>query len=235
MVYITLDELKEILPDIFNEWMDDNDESWDWIFQEIEQKCHIGTKHKGKKSKGELKSLVDTHSSILSDHRDDIDELDKKVDELNNKISNLSDKYVTMVTKVNHMNQDVNIAKSMAQTARDRTQVDYAKISKELEQVNRMDHDIRKNAEIIQEVYDRMVGRGATKEELDSFIDLINKYDALEKKEIPVTKKMCVTCKYESTLAFEQPCVNCCHNNVFYNGNIKGTEKWEAKDNENNK
>lgn len=41
MAYIYLEELEKILPGILDQWIDEDDESWEWIFQEIEQKCHI--------------------------------------------------------------------------------------------------------------------------------------------------------------------------------------------------
>ena len=188
MVYITLDELKEILPDIFNAWMDDNDESWEWIFQEVEKKCHVG---KGKKDKKQKKDDVGTLKNDISVLSDRSRELNKKVDEvipkimgdfdarinaltkridgLSNKVSNLSDKYITV-------SNDIRAAKLMAQTAKQRTEVDYTKCSKE-----------KSDVDVIREVYNRMAGRGATREELDTFRNLIQKYDALEKKEIRVS------------------------------------------------
>ena len=57
MAYIYLKQLKKILPGILDQWIDEDDESWEWIFQEIEQKCHVGKKKK-KKSKNKLKYLV---------------------------------------------------------------------------------------------------------------------------------------------------------------------------------
>lgn len=221
MVYITLDELKEILPEILDQWIDKDDEGWEWIFNEIEQKCHIGAKYKGKKKKkhiendiSALKEYVDIYKEDICDLNDWYKELNKKVDELNNKVSNLSSSNVSMNSKINTLSNDIKAAKSMAQTAKQRTDVDYTKCSKEKSDAD-VEHDT------LQEVYDRMVGRGATKEELDGFIDLINKYDALEKKEIPVVKKMCVTCKYfRSKAKFDNYPCNACN----------GNDKWEAKD-----
>lgn len=242
MAYITLDELKEILPDILDQWIDEDDESWEWIFSEIEQKCYIGTKQKGKKWKKKLQSMVNTHSTVLSAHRNDINELTKKVDELrrystdnlssrinelSNKVSNLSSSNVSMNTRINRMEQDIKAAKSMAQTAKQRTEVDYRKYS------GKSDGDVKYNkeksdADVVQEVYNRMSGRGATFEELDAFRKVIQKYDALEKKEIPVIKKMCETCKHyvgdpDHLLLskFDTPPCNSCN----------GNDKWEAKDN----
>lgn len=126
MVYITLDELKEILPEILDQWIDEDDESWEWIFQEIEQNCHIGKKFKSKKWKKKL--------------RDDVDELTRKVDvitpkliaDLNSRVDELR-KYATdnLSSRINRLSNDVEAAKSMAQTAKQRTDVDYTKCSKE--------------------------------------------------------------------------------------------------------
>lgn len=67
MAYITLEELKKILPGIFGDWIDGDDESWEWIFSEIEQKCYVGKKKKDKKKwKANIESMVDTHSTVLS-------------------------------------------------------------------------------------------------------------------------------------------------------------------------
>lgn len=124
MAYIYLEELKKILPEIFGEWIDEDDESWEWIFQEIEQKCHVCKRLKGKKWRKKLDSMVETHSTVLSAHRNDINELTKKVDELKRYvIDNLS-------PRINSLSNDVEAAKSMAQTAKQRTEVDYTKCSK---------------------------------------------------------------------------------------------------------
>ena len=218
MVYITLDELKAILPDIFNAWMDGGDESWEWIFQEIEQKCHIGKRKKNKKKhKNKTRKDVDELTrkvddvipKIMGDFDSRINAQTKRIDGLSNKVSNLND-------KVNRMDNDIRATKLMAQTAKQRTEVDYTKCSKE-----------KSDADVVQEVYNRMSGRGATFEELNAFRNLIQKYDALEKKEIPVVKKMCETCKYcvidpdhRPLPKFDIPPCNSCN----------GNDKWEAKD-----
>ena len=254
MAYIYLDELKKILPDIFNDWMDGGDESWEWIFQEIEQKCHVGKRKKDKKQKKHKKDDVSTLKNDISVLSDRSRELNKKVDEvipkimedfdarinaqtkridgLSNKVSNLSDKYITV-------SNDIKAAKFMAQTAKQRTEVDYTKCSKE-----------KSDADVVQEVYNRMSGRGATFEELENFRNVIKKYDALEKKEIPVNKKVCcITCAYfNGIMKFDTPPCNTCNNNnkweeketcetCKYNGSFSPcdecnhNDKWEAKDN----
>lgn len=123
MAYIYLEELKECLPIILSDWIEPGDESWEWIFQEIEQTCHVGKRLKGKKWRKKLDSMVETHSTVLSAHRNDINELTKKVDELKRYvIDNLS-------PRINSLSNDVEAAKSMAQTAKQRTEVDYSKYS----------------------------------------------------------------------------------------------------------
>ena len=214
MVYITLDELKEILPEILDQWIDEDDESWEWIFNEIEQKCHIGKKKKDKKQKKYAERL---------------DELTRKVDvvtpqliaDLNSRVDELR-KYTTdnLSSRINRLSNDIEVAKSMAQTAKQRTEVDYTKCSKE-----------KSEADVVQEIYNRMSGRGATFEELNTFRNLLQKYDALEKKEIQVIKKSCKTCKYYTNR--EARCG--IHNSELDCYSIIGPcvnySKWEAKDN----
>lgn len=206
MAYIYLDELKEILPDIFNQWVK-NDEDWEWILQEIEQKCHIG-------KKGKKKKKFDKEEYIRR-NRVDIDALIQKFQALNKEVEEMhrnqveSTKSMTMLAhEISDIKNDVSAAKSMAQTAKQRTEVDYTKCSKE-----------KSDEDVVQEVYNRMIGRGATLEELEFFRNIIKKYDALEKKEIPVTKKTCETCRYDNgKLTFaNQPCKSCNLN-----------DKWEA-------
>lgn len=122
MAYINLEELEKILPSILDQWIDEDDESWEWIFQEIEQKCHISKRLKGKKWRKKLDSMVDTHSTVLSAHRNDINELTKKIE-------TLGDKYTALTNRINDINRNVNEAKSMAETAKQRTEVDYSKYS----------------------------------------------------------------------------------------------------------
>ena len=129
MAYICLEELEKILPVILDQWIDKDDEGWKWIFQEIEQKCPVGKRLKGKKWRKKLDSMVETHSTVLSAHRHDINELTKKVDELNNRINILNERHVDLTSRVNRVYSDVTAAKSMAQTAMCRTEVDYTKCS----------------------------------------------------------------------------------------------------------
>lgn len=186
MAYITLKELKEILPEILDQWIDEDDESWEWIFSEIEQKCHVGKRHKGKKQKkakirkdlDELtKKVDDVIPKIMEDFDARINAQTKRINELSNKISHLSVNHTAMASRVDHVERDIKAAKLMAQTAKDRTQVDYTKCSK-------------------------------------------------KKKEIPIIKKTCDTCKHLSKQPMDQPCIDCCYNGI----NISGMDKWEVKD-----
>lgn len=220
MAYITLNELKEILPDILDQWIDEDDESWEWIFQEIEQKCHIGTKRKGKKWKKyieddiyQLKSMVDAQGTAIAAHRNDINKLASNLEGTVNNVTQLSLRLKDSVAEIQHLRADITVAKSMAQTAKQRTDVDYTKCSKE-----------KSDADVVQEVYNRMSGRGATFEELDGFRNLIQKYDALEKKEIQVIKKTCETCKHKNKRSIEYPCDVCGTRAPFY------YDRWEAKE-----
>lgn len=120
MAYITLEELKEILPEIMRDWIDKDDESWEWIFNEIEQKCHVGKKKKDKKPK--KKDMQNAMEIAIIAHRNDINEL-------NNKISKLNDICNAHTVRLDRISHDITAAKSMAETAKQRTEVDYSKYS----------------------------------------------------------------------------------------------------------
>lgn len=129
MAYIYLDELKKILPGILDQWIDEDDESWEWIFQEIEQKCYVGKRYKGKKWKKKIQSMVDTHSTVLSAHRNDINKLESL---LKGNIDNVTQLGLTMKdlgAEIRRLRNDISAAKSMAETAKQRTEVDYSKYS----------------------------------------------------------------------------------------------------------
>lgn len=206
MAYITLEELKDTLPAIMNDWIDVSDESWEWIFNAIEHNCHVGKKKKDKKPK--KKDMQNAMEIAIMAHRNDINEL-------NNKISKLNDICNAHTVRLDRISQDITAAKSMAEIAKQRTDVNYDQISK-----------TKNDADVIQDVYNRMAGRGATREELDGFRDLIHKYDALEKKEIPISRcnpedKDCKTCKYYcGEEAIDEPCIAC-----------DAYQCWEAKNN----
>ena len=118
MAYIYLKELKKILPGILDQWIDKDDESWEWIFQEIEQKCYVGKKEKKKKKV----SKIDAIEIAIMAHRNDINEL-------TNKVSKLNDICNAHTVRLDRISQDITAAKSMAQTAKQRTEVDYSKYS----------------------------------------------------------------------------------------------------------
>lgn len=129
MAYIYLKELEKILPGILDQWIDKDDEGWKWIFQEIEQKCHVGAKRKNKKWKkhieddvSALKEYVDIHKEDICDLNDWYKKLNERVDTLSNKLSNFS-------VRINNMDHDIAATKSMAETAKRRTEVDYSKYS----------------------------------------------------------------------------------------------------------
>lgn len=191
MVYITLEVLKKILPGILEDWIDKDDEGWEWIFQEIEQKCYIGKKKKDKK-----KRKTQIESMVIAEQRNDINELTQRVKELSNKISNLSDKCITMRTRINRMDQDITAAKSMAEIAKNRTEVDYTK-------PNRISYTLWGNAQQIIKVCGE---HGATKEELEQLDLILSKYLS-----VPTSKKdcLCTECKYLYTPEEQEPCFSC--------------------------
>lgn len=120
MAYIYLDDLKKILPGILDSWIDKDDESWEWIFQEIEQKCHVGKKKKDKKPK--KKDIQNAMEIAIMAHRNDINEL-------NDKVSKLNDICNAHTVRLDNIGRDISAAKSMAETAKQRTEVDYSKYS----------------------------------------------------------------------------------------------------------
>ena len=137
MAYIYLEELKKILPKILSDWIDEDDESWEWIFQEIEQKCHVGKRLKGKKWKKKLRDDVDELQYFRhNEYEIKVNGIATKVNELNNKINKLNDICNAHTVRLDHISHDITAAKSMAQTAKQRTEVDYSKYSgKSIEKV----------------------------------------------------------------------------------------------------
>jgi outer membrane murein-binding lipoprotein Lpp len=132
MAYITLKELKKILPGILDQWIDEDDESWEWIFQEIEQHCHVGKrKHiKGKKWKKKLRDDVDELQYFRhNEYEIKVNGIATRVNELNNKVSKLNDICNAHTVRLDNICRDITAAKSMAQIAKQRTEVDYSKYS----------------------------------------------------------------------------------------------------------
>ena len=218
MAYITLDELKECLPIILSDWIEPGDEGWEWIFQEIEQKCHIGKPGKGKKKKFNKEEHIRRN-------RVDIDALIQKFQDLNKEVEEMHRKQIDMQSCINGIRLDVSQTKSMAEIAKNRTQVDYSKYT---------GYTKGSEAQIIQNVYNRMVNRGATREELDNFKAVIKKYDATnyqpsnnfsytDGKTAKEVKEIidCMRCKhYCGDGAIKEPCIGCADYDC-----------WEAKDN----
>jgi hypothetical protein len=117
MAYITLEELKKILPGILSDWIDGDDESWEWIFQEIEQKCHVGKKKKDKKK------------WIFENLLAEFDVYKKSTDKLQHENIQHGLSIKDIQAEIRRLRDDVKAAKSMAQTAKQRTEVDYSKYS----------------------------------------------------------------------------------------------------------
>lgn len=216
MAYIYLDELREILPGILDQWIDKDDECWEtWIFQEIEQKCHIGKKKKDKKKKTKIESMV------IAEQRNDINELNQRVTDFikdygadirnsKEKINNLSDKYVVMTTRINRMDQDITAAKSMAEIAKNRTEVDYTK-------PNRISYTLWGNAQQIIKVCGE---HGATKEELEQLDLILSKYVPNPAMVTNPEDNDCKNCKhYCDSKIIKEPCVSC-----------DAYQYWEAKE-----
>ena len=132
MAYITLKELEKILPGILSDWIDGDDESWEWIFQEIEQHCHVGKrKHiKGKKWKKKLRDDVDELQYFRhNEYEIKVNGIATRVNELNNKVSKLNDICNAHTVRLDNIGRDITAAKSMAEIAKERTEVDYSKYS----------------------------------------------------------------------------------------------------------
>lgn len=119
MAYIYLEELKKILPEIFGEWIDEDDESWEWIFQEIEQKCHVGKKSKKK----------DKKKWIFENLLAEFDVYKKSTDKLQHENVQQGLSIKDIQAEIRCLRDDVKAAKSMAETAKRRTEVDYSKYS----------------------------------------------------------------------------------------------------------
>ena len=225
MAYIYLEELKKILPEILDQWIDGDDESWEWIFQEIEQKCHVGKKSKKKKKV----SKIDAIEIAIMAHRNDINEC-------NRKITNLSDVYTGKVqqmqltindlrAEVMHLRSEITAAKSMAETAKQRTEVDYSKYS------GKSDGEIHygKDCEKMCKTCKHSSNIDGSPRSFDAPpCDSCNHNNKWEAKENDGSRSYneCVSCKYMLKEPSEQPCVGCRYNGI----NNSGIDKWEAKD-----
>lgn len=231
MAYIYLEELKEILPEIMRDWIDEDDGSWEWIFQEIEQKCCVGKRLKGKKWKKKLQSMVDTHSTVLSAHRNDINKLESL---LKGNIDNVTQLGLTMKdwgAEIRHLRNEITAAKSMAETAKNRTEVKYNEIGIDKKPPH-ISYTLWSSAKHMLSVFEQ---RGATKEELEQLDFLFSKYildvnmcDSQWRKEHKqelnnlAGAKDCTNCKYYCcTEIIKEPCIGC-----------TDYDCWEAKDDE---
>jgi len=130
MAYITLKELKKILPGILDQWIDKDDESWEWIFQEIEQSCYAGKPYKGKKWKKYVEEDISGFHSDICDLNDWLKELDKKYDVIKfDELKKIKKEIMVLNTKMDVIRSEAKEAKLVAQTAKQRTEVDYSKYS----------------------------------------------------------------------------------------------------------
>jgi hypothetical protein len=125
MAYITFNELKEILPGILNSWIDEDDESWEWIFQEIEQKCYVGKKKKKSKKNVDIDALV----KRLQDLNKEVEEMHRGFIDTKNNVTQLGLSMKDMGAEIKHIREDCKATKSMAEIAKQRTEVDYSKYS----------------------------------------------------------------------------------------------------------
>lgn len=129
MAYITLNEIKEILPEIMRDWIDKDDESWEWIFQEIEQKCHIGKRLKGKKWQKKIMNDIDKLYARSNVDNADIGMLAVQVKQLDAAVTALRGDHKSLHSTVCELRGDITAAKSMAEIAKNRTETDYSKYS----------------------------------------------------------------------------------------------------------
>ena len=125
MAYIYLEELKKILPGILKDWIWEGDESWEWIFQEIEQKCHVGKKKKKSKKNVDIDALV----KRLQDLNKEVEEMHRGFIDTKNNVTQLGLSMKDLGAEIKHIREDCKATKSMAQTAKQRTEVDYSKYS----------------------------------------------------------------------------------------------------------
>ena len=218
MSYITLDELKEVLPKILDQWIDEDDESWEWIFNEIEQKCHVGKhKHfKGKKWKKKLRGDVDELQYFRhNEYEIKVNGIATKVNELNNKIDKLNYICNAHTVRLDHLSHDITAAKSMAETAKQRTEIDYSKYSGKsdgkISFCNPEDKDCKTCKYYCGE------------EAIDEPCIACDSYQCWEAKAEPI--KSCTNCKYYSN---KNGVYNCtCPNGTCGSDN----KNWEAKNN----
>lgn len=190
MAYIYLEELEKILPGILDQWIDKDDESWEWIFQEIEQKCYVGKKEKKKKKV----SKIDAIEIAIMAHRNDINEL-------TNKVSKLNDICNAHTVRLDNIGRDITAAKSMAETAKRRTEVDYSKYS----------------------------GKSDGTVSYDSASEDINQWRNEHESDRSRFNNKCGSCKHLSKQPIDQPCIDCRYNMYNKSGMDKWEANLEER------
>ena len=221
MAYIYLDDLKKILPGILDSWIDEDDESWEWIFSEIEQKCRIGKKEK-KKKKFDKEEHIRRNRVDIDALINKFQQMDKDLKQAINNNTQLGLSMKDMGAEIRHIRDDVKAAKSMAEIAKNRTEVDYTKPKITYRQW-----------EVCRKIIRTCERNGATKEELEQ-LDLImskyiptsNNFSYADGKTAKEVKEIidCLTCKhYCGENPINEPCIACDEHQC-----------WEAKNGESN-
>lgn len=192
MAYIYLEELEKILPGILNQWME-KDESVEWIFQEIEQKCHVGKKKKKSKKNVDIDALV----KRLQDLNKEVEEMHREFIDTKNNVTQLGLSMKDMGSEIKHIREDCKAAKSMAETAKQRTEVDYSKYS----------------------------GKSDGTVSYDSTSEDINQWCNEHESDRSRFNNKCASCKHIRTEPYDQPCIGCCYNGMNISGMDKWEAK----------
>jgi len=187
MAYIYLEELEKILPGILSDWIDGDDEGWKWIFQEIEQKCHVGKKEK-KKKKWIFENLLA-----------EFDVYKKSTDKLQHENVQHGLSIKDIQAEIRRLRDDIKAAKSMAETAKQRTEVDYSKYS----------------------------GKSDGTVSYDSTSEDINQWRNEHESDRSRFNNKCASCKHIRTEPYDQPCIGCCYNGMNISGMDKWEAKDE--------
>lgn len=200
MAYVYLEELEKILPGILDQWIDKDDESWEWIFQEIEQKCYIGgTERKNKKGKKWKKAIENSIDDLNQRVSDFIKDYGADVRMSKEKIETLGNRYTNLTNRVNLISKNANEAKSMAEIAKNRTETDYSKYS----------------------------GKSDGTVSYDSTSEDINQWRNEHESDRSRFNNKCASCKHIRTEPYDQPCIGCCYNGMNISGMDKWEAKDE--------
>lgn len=219
MAYIYLDDLEEILPVIMNSWIDEDDESWEWIFKEIKNKSCIGERLSGKGKKKDKKKVdIDTLAKRLQDLNKEVEEMHREFINTKNNVTALevSNKQLDILLKdmrseISNIRCNISETKSMAEIAKRRTEVDYSKYNKPIS------YGLWSDCKKVIETCERF---GATKEELEQLDLIMSKYIRNPAKTTEPLE-CCTTCKHHcDNNVFKDPCISC-----------QDFDCWEAKDN----